>query len=89
MGWPNNTTWSGSEVVLVKRDPLYIVVPMSLLFGGIFVTGLLGNLVTCLVIMRNKHMHTATNYYLFSLAVSDLLLLLTGLPQEIYSIWSR
>lgn len=34
-------------------------------------------------------MHTATNYYLFSLAVSDLLLLLSGLPQEIYLIWSR
>ncbi|XP_077291954.1 pyrokinin-1 receptor-like [Arctopsyche grandis] len=34
-------------------------------------------------------MHTATNYYLFSLAISDLLLLITGLPQEIYSIWSK
>ncbi|XP_052872090.1 pyrokinin-1 receptor-like [Anopheles cruzii] len=34
-------------------------------------------------------MHTATNYYLFSLAISDLLLLLTGVPQELYFIWHR
>ncbi|OWR43607.1 diapause hormone receptor [Danaus plexippus plexippus] len=34
-------------------------------------------------------MHTATNYYLFSLAISDLLLLISGMPQEIYSIWSK
>ncbi|CAH2010781.1 unnamed protein product [Acanthoscelides obtectus] len=34
-------------------------------------------------------MHTATNYYLFSLAISDLLLLTSGLPPEIYKIWCR
>lgn len=34
-------------------------------------------------------MHTATNYYLFSLAISDFLLLLSGVPQEVYSIWSK
>jgi hypothetical protein len=34
-------------------------------------------------------MHTATNFYLFSLAISDLLLLLSGLPHEMYSMWSR
>lgn len=32
-------------------------------------------------------MHTATNYYLFSLAVSDLLLLVLGIPQELFSLW--
>lgn len=71
------------------RDPLYIVIPITILYSVIFFTGILGNVVTCIVIARNKHMHTATNYYLFSLAVSDLLLLVSGLPQEMYCIWSR
>ncbi|XP_069669409.1 pyrokinin-1 receptor-like [Periplaneta americana] len=71
------------------RDPLYIVIPITILYSLIFFTGVLGNVVTCIVISRNKHMHTATNYYLFSLAVSDLLLLVSGLPQEMYCIWSR
>ncbi|XP_054267456.1 pyrokinin-1 receptor-like [Macrosteles quadrilineatus] len=62
---------------------------MTCLYAVILVSGVVGNISTCVVIARNKHMHTATNYYLFSLAISDLLLLLTGLPQEMYQIWYR
>ncbi|XP_076226895.1 pyrokinin-1 receptor [Nomia melanderi] len=72
-----------------RRDPLYIVLPITVIYAVIFFTGLIGNVSTCVVIARNKSMHTATNYYLFSLAISDLLLLLSGLPQEMYYIWSR
>ena len=81
---------SASSLILGPvRDPLYIVIPVTISYALIFITGLVGNVVTCIVIARNKHMHTATNYYLFSLAVSDLLLLVSGLPQEMYCIWSR
>ncbi|XP_045482182.1 pyrokinin-1 receptor-like [Harmonia axyridis] len=72
-----------------QRGSLYIVVPVIVIYSVIFLTGVVGNISTCIVISRNKSMHTATNYYLFSLAVSDLLLLLFGLPQEVYLIWSR
>lgn len=72
-----------------KRDSLYVVVPITVIYVTICLTGLIGNVSTCVVISRNKSMHTATNYYLFSLAISDLLLLLSGLPQEMYSIWSK
>lgn len=60
------------------RDSLYIVIPLTVIYSLIFLTGMVGNVITCVVISRNKSMHTATNYYLFSLAVSDLLLLLSG-----------
>ncbi|XP_074029061.1 pyrokinin-1 receptor isoform X2 [Leptinotarsa decemlineata] len=72
-----------------QRDSIYIVVPLTVIYGIIFITGTIGNVSTCIVIARNKSMHTATNYYLFSLAISDLLLLIAGLPQEIYLFWSR
>lgn len=72
-----------------RRDSLYIVVPVTIIYVSIFVTGTIGNISTCIVIARNKSMHTATNYYLFSLAVSDLLLLVSGLPAEIYMVWSK
>uniref|UniRef100_A0A2A4JI48 G-protein coupled receptors family 1 profile domain-containing protein n=1 Tax=Heliothis virescens TaxID=7102 RepID=A0A2A4JI48_HELVI len=39
----------------------------------IFVASLIGNIITCVVIYYDKTMHTATNCYLFNLAVSDLL----------------
>ncbi|XP_018571456.1 pyrokinin-1 receptor-like, partial [Anoplophora glabripennis] len=72
-----------------KRDPLYIIIPISVIYVITFILGVLGNVSTCVVIARNKSMHTATNYYLFSLAISDLLLLTSGLPPEIYSIWYK
>ncbi|XP_065072878.1 pyrokinin-1 receptor-like [Ochlerotatus camptorhynchus] len=71
------------------RDSLWIVIPISIIYSTIFVIGVLGNVITCIVISKNKSMHTATNYYLFSLAISDLLLLLTGVPQEVYLLWYR
>lgn len=72
-----------------KRDELYIVIPVTVIYVVIFLTGTVGNITTCIVIYKNKSLHTATNYYLFSLALSDLVLLVSGLPQEIFLIWSR
>ena len=77
------------EDEISRRDSLYVVLPISIIYITIFFTGLIGNVSTCVVIARNKSMHTATNYYLFSLAVSDLLLLISGLPQEMYYMWNR
>jgi len=55
----------------------------------IFFIGVVGNVCNCLVIAdsRNKYMKTATNYYLFSLSVSDLLLLIFGLPHDLVNLW--
>lgn len=87
----DNVTYGvgGGSELMVKRDALYVVVPMTCMYALILVSGIVGNVSTCVVIARNKHMHTPTNYYLFSLAVSDLLLLAVGLPPEMYYIWSR
>ncbi|XP_058127141.1 uncharacterized protein LOC131290577 [Anopheles ziemanni] len=78
-----------TELYGPKRDPLYVVIPITIVYLVIFITGVVGNISTCIVIARNRSMHTATNYYLFSLAISDFLLLVSGVPQEIYFIWSK
>jgi len=46
---------------------------------SLLITGVVGNLATCVVIVWNAHMHTATNYYLFSLAISDTITLVLGM----------
>lgn len=69
-------------------EPFPLVVSITIMYSIIFVAGIIGNISTCLVIACNKSMHTATNYFLFSLSVSDMLLLLSGLPPEMYRIWS-
>lgn len=61
-----------------KRRDIASVVILTFVYGLIFATGISGNICTCIVIARNTYMHTATNYYLFSLAVSDMLTLLFG-----------
>lgn len=71
------------------RDSLYVVIPITFIYMLIFITGVIGNISTCIVISKNKSLKTATNYYLFSLAVSDFLLLLSGVPQEMYMVWSK
>jgi len=71
-----------------RRQDISTAVPVTVVYALIFVTGLIGNVSTCVVIARNHYMHTTTNYCLFNLAISDLLMLLLGLPQETYTIWS-
>lgn len=60
------------------RDSLTIILPITICYLIIFIAGVLGNVITCIVIAKNKTMHTATNYYLFNLAVSDFLVLMFG-----------
>ncbi|ESN94739.1 hypothetical protein HELRODRAFT_87553 [Helobdella robusta] len=70
-----------------KTQPYWLTVTLTSIYILIFVSGLVGNLVTCYVIIRNRRMRTVTNCYLFSLAVADILTLLIGLPPEVYSIF--
>ncbi|KAK2188747.1 hypothetical protein NP493_123g02042 [Ridgeia piscesae] len=51
---------------------------LTIVYCAIFLTGLVGNVCTCVVIVSNVHMHTATNYYLFTLAISDVVTLVLG-----------
>ncbi|KAM3620460.1 uncharacterized protein V6R79_023819 [Siganus canaliculatus] len=66
-----------------------VFLPVFLVYLLIFLVGVVGNVLTCTVIARNKVMWTPTNYYLFSLAVSDLLVLLLGMPLELYELWQN
>lgn len=61
-----------------RRKDLYSVGALTFTYCLLFLTGVTGNISTCIVIARNSYMHTVTNYYLFSLAVSDVLTLIFG-----------
>lgn len=61
-----------------KQLPLEVAIPLTIVNVLIFVTGLVGNISVCVVIIKHPALHTATNYYLFNLAISDLTLLIFG-----------
>ncbi|XP_068452001.1 neuromedin-U receptor 1 [Clinocottus analis] len=73
------------EILGPKRSPFFL--PVTGVYLLIFLTGLSGNVLTCAVIAKHKKMRNPTNLYLVSLAVSDLLVLLFGMPLEIYDLW--
>ena len=66
------------EYLGVRYMDNWTLAVLNLIYGSIFISGIIGNVCTCVVIAKNRYMHTATNYYLFSLAVSDVLILLLG-----------
>ena len=74
--------WTIQDYLEITRGPKYlpivIILPITIVYLIIFITGVVGNILVCLVIIKDKVMHSATNYYLFSLAVSDILLLVLG-----------
>ncbi|XP_076282853.1 neuropeptides capa receptor [Lasioglossum baleicum] len=78
-----------TKVLGPKYLPMQMVVPLTIAYVTIFVTGIFGNVATCTVILRNPSMQTATNYYLLNLAVSDLILLVLGLPHELSNAWQQ
>jgi len=61
-----------------RRVGTVSIVFLTFIYITIFLSGTIGNVCTCIVIARNRNMHTATNYYLFSLAISDLCTLILG-----------
>lgn len=66
-----------------------VSVALTVVYLIIFLIGVVGNICNCLVIAdsKNRYMKTPTNYYLFSLSVSDLILLIFGLPHDIVNLW--
>lgn len=75
--------WISYLESIALDDPCWLRFFSLLVLVTIFIIGLIGNVLTCTVIYYDKHMHTTTNYYLFDMAVSDLIVSF-GIFPEIY-----
>ena len=51
---------------------------MTIFYLIVFVTGILGNMSVIVVIIKSKGLHCAMNYYLVSLALADILIIILG-----------
>jgi len=71
-----------SEPFLIERFLLII-------YTIIFFIGLVGNIMTIIIIKYNTHLRTPTNFYLLNLSVSDLMMLMCNLPLEMIEIHYR
>ncbi|KAG8197923.1 hypothetical protein JTE90_020301 [Oedothorax gibbosus] len=78
-----------SNLLGPKTVPAQTLVPLTVIYSVIFLTGVVGNVCTCVVISRNQYMQTPTNCYLFNLAMADMLTLLLAMPTELYTLWHQ
>ena len=78
----NNGTMTVSEFLLnalgPQQMPLQWLVPVTIFYALVFITGLVGNIAVCIVIVRNKNLHSAMKFYLISLAIADLSIIILG-----------
>ncbi|XP_053312029.1 motilin receptor [Spea bombifrons] len=65
---------------------VHTLIPVTTVSLLVMVVGLIGNAITILIIKTYKDMKTTTNFYLSSMAVSDMIILLC-LPFDLYRLW--
>ncbi|CAF0809715.1 unnamed protein product [Rotaria sordida] len=70
-------------------NPVFIERVLLIIYAIIFLIGLVGNIMTIIIIKCNTHLRTPTNIYLLNLAVSDLMMLICNLPLEMIEIHFR
>jgi hypothetical protein len=73
----------------IFSNPLFIEQLILIIYSLIFIVGLVGNIMTIIIIKYNIHLRTPTNIYLLNLAVSDLMILMCNLPLEMIEIYNR
>jgi len=73
----------------IFSNPSFIEQLILIIYSLIFIIGLVGNIMTIIIIKYNTHLRTPTNFYLFNLAVSDLMMLMCNLPLEMLEIYNR
>lgn len=80
-GMPENSTGpngTGEENDELYNGPEWFVIPI--VFGVIFLVGIVGNGTLIYTVLRNKNMRSTPNVLLVSLALGDLLLILISVP---------
>nr|XP_020468827.1 growth hormone secretagogue receptor type 1-like [Monopterus albus] len=77
---------SNQECQLESQFGLIELVCVTVIYIPLMLFGLLGNILTILVVWLRPHMRSSTYLYLSSMAISDLLILLL-LPLDLYKLW--
>lgn len=73
---PSNSSYLGSAIPDTYNWGVLFLVPIVLF-------GITGNVLVCMAVSMEKRLQTVTNYFLFSLAVTDLHVCIIVMPMSI------
>jgi hypothetical protein len=76
-GFSSNTTTSAETTISALMILEYI------LFSIIFIVGVVGNMLVCLVILKTPNMRSTRNYLIVNLAVADITVALVCIPFDV------
>ncbi|CAL8273452.1 unnamed protein product [Merluccius merluccius] len=85
-GSSSNETWSGDLGPPLNHYSIPLLTAITVACALLFLVGVVGNVMTILVVSKYRDMRTTTNLYLGSMAVSDLLIFLC-MPPDLYRMW--
>lgn len=69
---------NSTEIKIINN--IFVQMSFSIFYVAIFIVGIIGNVLVCYVVFRNKAMHTVTNFFITNLALSDILLCILAVP---------
>jgi len=78
----NNTRPSLASGVPLRESEAIRAVKLTL-YATIFITGITGNVLVCLVVSRQQKLRTSTNFYIMNLAVADLAVTILCIPFDV------
>uniref|UniRef100_H3CMG3 Growth hormone secretagogue receptor type 1 n=1 Tax=Tetraodon nigroviridis TaxID=99883 RepID=H3CMG3_TETNG len=81
---PRGALSSKCHLLITTQIPLLAVITIACTV--LFTVGVVGNVMTILVVSRYRDMRTTTNLYLCSMAVSDLFIFVC-MPLDLYRMW--
>ncbi|CAG5121792.1 unnamed protein product [Candidula unifasciata] len=67
------------------RQPIYMVVILSLAYASVFVCAVLGNICVLCVVSKDRRFHSATYYLMANLAVADFIVAIVCQPITLMS----
>ena len=85
----SNGTSIGHGVKDHPYIPLYIYILVSVFNSVIFILGIFGNVLVLLVIAKVRSMRTPTNFFLMSLSIADILVLLVCQPAALMEFFAK
>lgn len=73
------------ETVLLYEVPTSIVVILSIFYGLISLTALVGNILVIYVIVVSRKMRTVTNLYIANMAFADVIIAMFAIPFQFHA----